>query len=129
MNIITHWRTLCTGVFFAFLMLLSGQNFAQFVQVGNPSGESNTTTTYPSPFGNFYWGARQQFLYPSSVLAAAGLAAGDITVIHFNDTSTNGVTHNGYNIKIAQSAATSLSAWEGILTTVYGQVNQTSVVG
>jgi hypothetical protein len=129
MKSFTRWRTLFTGVFFAFLMLLSGQTIGQFVTVGTPSGVNNTTTTYPAPFGNFWWGSRQQFLYPASDLAAAGLAAGDITAIQFNIISTNGVAHLDYTIQIGQTSATSLTAWETGLTTVYGPVSQTPAVG
>lgn len=129
MRSFTRWRALFSGVFLGFLMLTSGQSMGQFVEIGTPSGTSNTNFTYPTPFGNYYWGARQQYFYPASEISAAGLAAGDITAIRFNVTSTNGAVHNGYNIKIKQTSATALDEWETGLTTVYGPVNQTPVLG
>lgn len=129
MRSFTQWKTLFSGVFLALLMLVSGQSMGQFVEVGTPSGTSNTTSSYPTPFGNWYWGARQQFLYPATELAAAGLAAGDMTAIRFNVSATNGTTHNGYTVSIGQTTSCSLDAWETGLTTVYGPVNQTPVIG
>ncbi|WP_396141900.1 GEVED domain-containing protein, partial [Flavobacterium sp.] len=45
---------------------------------------SNTGAQYPSPFGNYYYGAKQQFLVTASELSALGLAAGNITSIAFD---------------------------------------------
>ena len=54
---------------------------------GPASTGSNTTTTYPSPFGNWYWGAKQQFLYTAAELTAAGFSAGNITSLAFDVTT------------------------------------------
>lgn len=44
----------------------------------------NGYTDYPSPYGNWYWGSRQQYLYRASELLAAGLTAGTIDSIGFD---------------------------------------------
>jgi len=46
---------------------------------------TNTTTGYPAPYGNWFWGARHQFLILASELNAAGMtAAGPINSLAFN---------------------------------------------
>lgn len=44
----------------------------------------NSPTDYPAPYGNWYWGARNQMLVLASELTAAGLTAGEITSIAFD---------------------------------------------
>ena len=44
----------------------------------------NTPTTYPAPYGNWYWGAKHQFLIQASELTAAGMSAGNINSLSFN---------------------------------------------
>ena len=51
--------------------------------VGTPNG-SNTGTTYPAPFANWYWGTRQQYLILASELTALGAVEGNIKEIAFN---------------------------------------------
>ncbi len=40
--------------------------------------EQNCNTCYPAPYGNWYWGARHEFLIRASELTASGLVAGNI---------------------------------------------------
>ncbi|MBK7587710.1 MAG: lamin tail domain-containing protein [Bacteroidetes bacterium] len=44
----------------------------------------NGNTEYPAPYGNWYWGARNQFLILASELTAAGLSAGNFTTLAFD---------------------------------------------
>lgn len=44
----------------------------------------NSGTDYPAPYGNWYWGARNQMLIRASELTTAGLVAGPITSLSFN---------------------------------------------
>ena len=97
-----------TSLPFAFTMALTlllslvrvgdvwGQSFAI---VGNGTG-SNTTSTYPAPYGNYYYGARHQFLITAAELTAAGVASGSsISSLGFNVSTDNGSTvHNGFQV-------------------------------
>ena len=73
---------------------------------------SNTGTQYPSPFGNYYFGAKQQFLVTASELTALGLAAGNITSIAFDVVTPATTPLVNYTIA---AKATSISA----LTTTF----------
>ena len=44
----------------------------------------NSNTSYPSPYGNWYWGAKNQFLIRAVELQTAGMSAGDIFSISFD---------------------------------------------
>jgi len=44
----------------------------------------NSTTSYPTPFGQFYGSSHEQYLIRASELTAAGLVAGDISSIAWN---------------------------------------------
>ena len=79
-----------------------GQNFSV---VGTGTG-ANTTTTYPAPYGNYYWGARHQFLVTAAELTAAGVPAGAlISSLGFNVTTDNGTTvHNGFQVIVYSTA-------------------------
>lgn len=91
---------------------------------------NNGTTGYPNPYGNWYWGARHQFLVRASELTAAGLTAGNIDRIAFNVISTNGVTHNGFTIRIGCTTANTLTSFVTTgMTTVFGPTNHTPFVG
>ncbi|MFN8315908.1 MAG: T9SS type A sorting domain-containing protein [Chitinophagales bacterium] len=69
----------------------------------------NTTSTYPAPYGNWYWGAKHQILIRASELAAAGVAPGNISGLSFDIVSTNAVALNGFEIQMAPTALTDLS--------------------
>ncbi len=91
---------------------------------------NNGTKGYPNPYGNWYWGARHQFLVRASELTAAGLTAGNIDRIAFNVISTNGVTHNGFTIRLGCTTLNSLSGFVTTgMTTVFGPANHTPFVG
>ena len=49
----------------------------------------NSPTDYPAPYGNWYWAAKNQMLFPGDELTAAGLTAGDITSLSFDVVSTD----------------------------------------
>jgi hypothetical protein len=71
----------------------------------------NTTSTYPAPYGNWYWGAKHQILISASELAAAGVAPGNINGLVFELISTNAVPLTGFEIQMAPTSVTSLSAF------------------
>jgi hypothetical protein len=77
--------------------------------IGN-GNEQNSATSYPAPYGNWYWSARNQMLIRASELLQAGLTSGDLTSLAFRVVSTNANTHYDYfQINIKQVADTAVS--------------------
>ena len=98
--------TTCTG---------SSNNYV--VGTGNTT---NSTTTYPAPYGNYYKNAKHQILYKETELTAAGVTPGTITNIGFFVQSVIGTnTYYQYEIKISCTTASSLSMWQTGLQTVF----------
>lgn len=81
----------------------------------------NTSTTYPSPFGNWYWSSRHQMLYLASELQAQGFNGGKIQSIAFQVTNLNGGTsvYNNFEVKIGCTNLTSLNSFQTGLVTVF----------
>ena len=87
-------------------------NFSSTKQLGTGILQ-NTSTTYPAPYGNFYMGAKHQFLFLASELTAAGLSAGNITSLAFNVTNLNGSgPYVNFNIAMATTAITNITNFQ-----------------
>ena len=87
---------------------------------GPASTGSNTTTSYPTPFGNYWWGAKQQFLYTAAELTAAGFTAGTINSLAFDVTTPATTTLTDYAISMKNTTVTELTTtFETGLTQVY----------
>ena len=87
-------------------------NFSSTKQLGTGTLE-NTNTSYPTPYGNFYKGARHQFLFLASELTAAGLTAGNVTSLAFNVTNLNAAgPFLNFNIAIATTTLTAMTAFQ-----------------
>jgi hypothetical protein len=87
---------------------------------GPASTGANTTTSYPTPFGNYWWGAKQQFLYTAAELTAAGFTAGTINSLAFNVTTPSTTTLTDYAISMKNTTVTALTTtFETGLTQVY----------
>ncbi len=99
------------------------------VTLGTGTAANATTSSvgaaYPTRGGN----GRQQYLIKASELTALGLTAGNIASLSFYVTGAAGnpATLNGYNIKMAATAATVLTTTFQVptFTTVFGPVNYT----
>jgi len=89
----------------------------------------NTSTTYPAPYGNWYWGAKHQFLIQASELTAAGMSAGNINSLSFNVGQPYGTPLQGFTIGIKSTLTTTLTVFETGLTTVLSPVTYTEVAG
>jgi hypothetical protein len=89
----------------------------------------NTTTTYPAPYGNWFWGSRHQFLVLASELTAAGISAGPISNIMFDVVTTNGVPLTGFDIGMMATGLTSLTSFQPGVPIVYSSPSYTPVVG
>ena len=99
------------------------------ITVGANNG-SNGAASSPSPLPDYFKNNRQQYLYRAADLTAAGLVAGNITKIGWNVTATNAAgLIEGYTISIKSTATTTLTAEEAGLTTVYGPLDYTPVIG
>ncbi len=85
----------------------------------------NTTTTYPSPYANWYWGARQQYLFTAAELTALNVLPGNITSVGFDVTQqSTAAGFTDYTIKMANSSVTALTTtFETGLTQVYYNAN------
>jgi hypothetical protein len=116
------------GVFFALFALMCNTLWAQTYQVGTGTIQ-NTEFDYPAPYGNFYWGARHQFLVTAAELLAAGASAGDINSIGFDVVTPAGVGLTNFEIKIGATSITDLTTWEAGLISVYSAPSYTDVVG
>lgn len=69
------------------------------VQIGTDNIQ-NSTTDYPAPYGNWYYGARHQMLYQANELISAGLTAGNIDSLAFDVVYTDAVTYDYIDFSI-----------------------------
>jgi len=123
-----------------FFLFISFNSFSQTVTVTIGTGTSiNSGTTYPAPYGNWYWGAKNQFIIRSSELSAAGMGAGLIYSIAFDvaDTNSGGgscgmpVPLTGFEIKLKNTSQSSTTTnFDDVgLTTVWGPQTYKETIG
>lgn len=121
-------------VFWAFVLLLFSQaelRAQNIVTIGTGT-VTVSNTTYPAPYGNFYWGARHQFLILASEISAAGGAPGFINSLAFDVVTVQGVALTDFTIRMGNTTQTSLSTTSGFvspLTTVFTVPSYTEVAG
>lgn len=60
----------------------------------------NSTTSYPAPYGNWYWGARHQMLIRAEELLDAGVVPGDIQSLAFDVAYTDPVNYDYIEISM-----------------------------
>ena len=98
-------------------------------QIGNGT-TTNTSTSYPAPYGNWFWGARHQFLILASELTAAGFSAGPINDIAFDVAAVNNCPALiNYEIKMGLTSINNLTAFQTGLTTVFTSPSYQPVTG
>jgi hypothetical protein len=91
---------------------------------------TNTNTGYPAPYGNWYWGARHQFLITAAELTAAGMSAGQISSLAFDVTNTNtSAAHTNFTISMGSTSLTSITTFQSGLTQVYTAPTYTAATG
>lgn len=110
-----------------------------FIQIGDGTNV-NTSTSNPSPYGNYYKNKREQYLFTASELLSAGLVQGDITSLSFQVNSilplnTTGISSSStyigtlpnYSIKMKCSSATMLSNFDstGLVQVYFGDYTPT----
>ncbi|MFH2095519.1 MAG: hypothetical protein ABIJ16_07435, partial [Bacteroidota bacterium] len=119
---------LLIGAFMALTSMFSMLN-AQIITIGTGTIQ-NANTGYPAPYGNWYWGAKHQFLIPASEIYAAGGNPGLINGIGFNVVTPNGVALSGFEIKIKTTSSTALTTtFETGMTSVYYASTYTETAG
>lgn len=99
-------------------------------QVGNGTIQ-NTSSTYPSPYGNWYWGSRHQMLILASELQGMGLGAGWINSLAFDVVNLNGTQPlDAFEIKMGATNVTSITTWQTpVFTSVYTNPSFVPVTG
>lgn len=110
---------------------LSGSQPPSVVQITN-GPLTNTSTTYPAPYGQFYGGSRHQMLILASELVAAGLTSGNISGLEFQVTSTNTAAPlTNFTVSLGTTALNDLSAGFATYTPtqVYTSASYAPVVG
>ncbi|MCK5857604.1 MAG: hypothetical protein KAG64_08940, partial [Bacteroidales bacterium] len=91
---------------------------------------TNSGSDYPTPYGNYYWGNKEQYLILASELTAMGIGAGPIASLQFDVTAVNNCPSlSGYELKMGQTNVGALSTWITGLTSVYNPGSYTPVVG
>nr|MBC8343850.1 hypothetical protein [Bacteroidota bacterium] len=117
-------------VFVMVMMLMGTFSFAQTIITIGTGTTTNSSTSYPAPYGNYWWGAKQQFLIRAADITAAGGAMGTISSLAFNVATVQGTALTGFTIKMgttSQTAATT-TFFTG-LTTVLTTTSYTEVSG
>ena len=104
------------------LSILTCDSIGSIVQADTSTAIQNADTQYPAIFGNWYWGARHQFVYRADELAAAGYLAGNIDSIGIPiiALSTSTLVYENFTIKMGCTSDSVLTnTWIEGLTEVY----------
>jgi hypothetical protein len=117
-----------------FLSVLDFQSHAQVVTTIGTGATTNTATSYPAPFGNYWWGARHQFLYTAAELSAAGLTAGSqISTLGFDVTTLNNTptatTLSDWSMLYKFTTTADMTAWETGMLSAFASPTYTPAVG
>ena len=120
-----------TLLLFSFIFCIVYGNAQQLITIGT-GNINNSSTTYPAPYGNWFWGARHQFLILASELQAAGMSSGaNILGLEFDVVTPNGVALQNFQILLGHTTQSDMSSWvpNSQLTTVYTSGAYTEVAG
>ncbi len=112
------------------LILLSIFTYAQTTITIGTGTNTNGDQGYPAPYGNYYDGAKHQFIILESELTAAGMSAGNINSIAFDVDVAEGTPLTNFTIGMKlTSTATTGATFETGMTNVYGPTNFTETTG
>jgi len=91
----------------------------------------NTTTGYPAPYGNYYWGAKHQLLITKAELISYGFQAGPITSLSFDVATVQGTALSNFVINMGHTSLSAMATgnWVTGLTSVYSVPSYTEVAG
>lgn len=91
---------------------------------------TNTPTTWPAPYANWYTSGKHQMLFRASELNAVGITGGKIDQIEFNVLAINGISlYHQYTINMGCTSLNALTTWVTGLSNVYTPKNYNVVVG
>jgi hypothetical protein len=123
-------KRIITILISTFFLALSLDMSAQSVfTIGNGT-LVNSPQDYPTPYGNYYFGSKEQYLIKASELQSAGATAGNISKLEFNVSGMTSVPLNGFTIKMGYYYDTTLySNFVQNLTTVYSVGSYTDFLG
>ncbi len=90
----------------------------------------NGTTGFPSPYGQYYNGTREQLLIPASELTAAGIGPGPIDGLAFDVVTPAGDPLINLTLKLGTTNVTALSGWVSSgMQQVFTVASYTTVTG
>ena len=90
----------------------------------------NTSSSFPSIYGNFFRGVKHQILVRAAELQSAGISAGNITGLAFDIVTTSGNVINAFEIEMKSTTQQSLSSWSNNnLATYFGPASYTDQIG
>lgn len=93
---------------------------------------SNGSSSSPTPYKNYYWGSKEQYMLTAQELTALGAAFGPVTSIGFNVQAVNACPSlDGFTIKLAHTTQANLTSTyiTGNFTTVYSSPSYQPVTG
>ncbi len=129
-----YFKTCLKSVFILLLAFYSLGSFAQTTVTIGASTGVGTTTDYPCPIEDFYYGTKGQFLYTASELSALGITSGaTITEVGWivNATAVTGHLLENYTISLLNTTVSTLdpAVWEAGAAPVYGPINYSYTSG
>ncbi|MFC1731599.1 right-handed parallel beta-helix repeat-containing protein, partial [candidate division KSB1 bacterium] len=89
---------------------IPGGNSADYT-IGNGT-VTNTSGSYPAPYGNYWWGARHQMLIRASELISNGMIAGPINSLAFDVVNTAGTPLTNFEIRMAHTTVNQVANWQ-----------------
>lgn len=100
-------------------------------QIGNGVASNATNTAVGAFYGTWFGNGHAQILITAAEMTAAGFAQGNITALSVNVSALGSpTTLNGFTIKMAPTAATTITTFQApTFTTVVNAANYTPVLG
>ncbi len=98
-------------------------------EASNPATGYGMPNYLASPFNTWWGGDRTQLLYRASELSAAGLCAGNINMVGFIVIAPGPFTLASLEIKLKNTATTTLTAYEAGMTSYYTSALYTLLTG
>ncbi|MCK5788204.1 MAG: T9SS type A sorting domain-containing protein, partial [Chlamydiia bacterium] len=117
---ITPWLNLNDTTFWV-ASVSGGPPVTSIIGTGSTS---NSSQSYPSPYANYYWGNKEQYLILASEIIALGGSAGPISELAFDVASPNSCPNlQNFEMKIGASSQASLTTYETGLTTIFSSIS------
>ncbi len=98
--------------------ILIGNGGNVLVTLGN-GNLVNSGTSFPAPYGGYWYSARHQFLMTAGELYGLGVSSGAINSLAFDVSATGGNPLQFFTIKMGHTTQTEMASWESTTTQVY----------